>query len=79
MSEFSRNIDTDPISKRDKRRIANVKAVVRGLVSEPPFTPFHSTRSTVGPAEALEGQIVMDIEPSGAGLDENGDYTTGRI
>lgn len=72
MGEFSRNINLEPM--RVQRRVASVQAVIRGLVQTSEIEPEM-------PAKALdEGQqLVLDIRPSGAGFDLDGNYTTGRL
>jgi len=74
MSEFSRNYDTQPMSKRQRARFEGARAVLHGLIDHHTIVEVSGDIADVEPQ-----QLVLPIEPRQAGYNINGDYTSGSF
>ena len=80
MSEFSRNMDTEPMSRSQRNRVQGVRSVLAGLVQHHPIYEQPGAIGTVKlPHDYEPTQMVLDIEPKQAGFNMQGDYTTGSF
>ena len=79
MSEFSRNFDTEPMSKRQRTRFEGARVVLHGLIDHHTIQP--GAMGTVKLPHEYDDpqQLVLPVEPHQAGFNMAGDYTTGSF